>query len=72
MNKTTKTTKATANEQRLAKAKERNEQRLATTKEQIEQVTANTENIVNQKAIELLQVLRTTKEKDKAQVTNIL
>lgn len=72
MNKTTKTTKATANEQRLAKAKERNEQRLATTKKQIEQVTANAENIVNQKAIELSQVLRTTKDKDNAQVTHIL
>ncbi len=83
MNKTTKTTKTTANEQRLAKAKERNEQRLAkakerneqrlaTTKEQIKQATANNESIVNQKAVELSQVLRTTKDKDNAQATHIL
>lgn len=62
----------TANEQRLAKAKERNEQRLVTTKKQIEQATANNENIVNQKAVELSQVLRTTKDKDNAQATHIL
>ena len=55
-------TNASKGNKRLENAQARNERRLASTKSQIEQATSNEQSIINIKAIEIMQILKKTKD----------